>query len=120
MLQVKDIIESLSYLNPDSKCLFSFQEYNAEKTFEAVNIEVKNNCVYLHGRVSMAIYQQLSDYESFICDVLLRDIEMEGVACQAIKKMIIDEITKSHTIKNFFANSLDSCKKDIEDGKSKS
>jgi len=91
-MKIKDLIDAIQKLKPEEECLLKFQEANAEKTFKVTAIEVKDEGIYMHGNIIFAAYGLVSEYEMFIIEAIVRDINRNGVTKEAVVKLIDERI----------------------------
>jgi len=86
ILTAGQLINILGKLKPDAIVKFRSQEGTHQHNFVATNIEIKEDCVFLHGWVESIVYFQKNEHHQFITMSVARDIREGGEVYKAIQE----------------------------------
>ena len=86
ILTAGQLIEILGKLKPDQVVKFRSQTGTHQNDFVASNVEIKEDCVFLHGWMESIVYCIESEYQQFITMSVARDIREGGDVIKAIRE----------------------------------
>lgn len=84
LLTAEKLIKILGKLKPDQAVKFRSYEGTKQNDFVATGVEIKEECVFLHGWIESIMYYHKSEYQQFITMAVSRDIREGGDVFQAI------------------------------------